>query len=149
MNNKEQLIKEIESFLAKLKEEDKPKVDFSILNDKDVFYIKNNSDYDYIFVGKDPINSKVHFLNPRHMYIGQNQLCHRRNVIELRKATDEEIALYRKHYPVKQKVWIEVYKTVHGDITNIIHESEKDLEYSLKLNTINGIQPLEVIEREY
>ena len=54
MDSKKELIEKLEPFLAKLKEvevllnelkkeEDKPKVDFSILNDEDVFYLKTKS----------------------------------------------------------------------------------------------------------
>ena len=160
MDSKKELIEKLEPFLAKLKEvevllnelkkeEDKPKVDFSILNDEDVFYLKTKSGYRYLFIGRDPINTSVAIYSYIQNEKRYNAICNKESILELRKATDEEIALYRKYYPVKQKVWIEIYKNKFDIILSATHTTEELLDYSLKYNPNNDMELLEVIEREY
>ena len=149
MKNKE-IIKQLESLLEKLKkEETKPEIDFSILNDIDIFYISYIGGNDYLFVGENPYQDDVitYCISSQEKY--NTKFCNKHHVKELRKATQEEIALYRQHYPVKQKVWIEVYK-VNSSLGVRIHYSTKSLNTSLKeTNNKDFITTLEIIEREY
>lgn len=76
-----------------------PKVlDFSILNDEDVFYMEVYG-YKYIFKGQDPFGSKVKGINCDTNTILENIICSKYLVDLLRKATKEEEAKYYSFYP--------------------------------------------------
>lgn len=74
--------------------------DFSILNDNDVFFIKTKGDFSYLFKGGNPFTESVNIA-----CLATNKsvcavLCEPEDVVELRKATEEEIAIYNKHYNI-------------------------------------------------
>lgn len=153
MENRE-IIKQLESLIETLKQsETKTKVDFSILNDEDIFYmnvcIDPEDNYEYLFIGKDPFSKDVPFLNLEDNRVDTWNICAEENVKELRKATPEEIALYMQYYPTKQKIWIEVYKSDKGRIGAVCCNTKEDLEQALSETNRNGHTTLEVIEREY
>lgn len=90
-------------------------IDFSILNNTDIFYLKAVG-FKYLFKGKDPFSRKpgVKIYSYYNERVETNKLCDKEAVKELRKATPEEIALYcQKVYNIKDGdlVWI---KTCHG-----------------------------------
>lgn len=117
-------IEEAENNLKELKElalkDPKKEVDFSILNDKDVFYM-NASDihfkYNCIFKGKNPFNEKVKIYNLLENKSSKNVICDKDEVIELRLATQEETELFYKHFPEEKdnfpKTW-EGLGEIHG-----------------------------------
>lgn len=75
-----------------------PKVDFSILNDTDVFYLKTRQD-EYLFTGGNPITKDVKGRIVGSYYKFENRICDKNDVIELRKATDNEKEHYYTLYP--------------------------------------------------
>lgn len=92
-------------------------IDFSILNDKDVFYLKTKSGNPFVFKG-DPfkVNSytgyDVNLSTKLTAYVG---ICGRNQVVELRKANEDEIELYNRHYPnYKKGDWITVVEVACG-----------------------------------
>lgn len=75
-----------------------PKVDFSILNDVDVFYVGTNNGYEFIFIG-----NKFWYEVPQGLNISNNskitsKICTKDDVIELRPATRKETIRYLKEY---------------------------------------------------
>lgn len=79
------------------------KVDFSILNDEDVFYLKTECGYKYLFKGEDPFNPNVDFFDLDFKLIGFGKLCEKDEVAELRKANKEQQELFNSKFP-KYKV---------------------------------------------
>lgn len=109
-------IEEAENTLKWLKEialkENKKEVDFSILNDKDVFYMNASEihfKYNCIFKGKNPFNEKVKIYNLLENKSSKNVICGKDEVIELRLATQEQAELFYKHFPEEKdnfpKTW--------------------------------------------
>ena len=104
MENKE-IISRMEILLEYLKQnETRNKIDFSILNDEDIFYVNVCIDpeynYEYLFVGKNPFTQNVPFLNLEDDRAETWSICSKNDVKILRKATLEEIELYRQYYPI-------------------------------------------------
>lgn len=87
-------------------------VDFSILNDTDVFYLKSKQD-DYLFTGGNPITKKVKGCIVEDGYKFIDRICDKNNVMELRKANDIEkeyyYALYPELRPIKVGDWVAVW----------------------------------------
>lgn len=117
-------IEEAENNLKELKElalkDPKKEVDFSILNDKDVFYMNASEihfKYNCIFKGKNPFNEKVKIYNLLENKSSKNVICGKDEVIELRLATQEETELFYKHFPEEKdnfpKTW-EGLGEIHG-----------------------------------
>ena len=75
-----------------------PKVDFSILNDTDVFYLKSKQD-DYLFTGGNPITKKVKGCIVEDGCKFIDRICDKNNVMELRKANDIEKEYYYTLHP--------------------------------------------------
>lgn len=78
-----------------------PYVDFSILNDTDVFYLLTGYS-GYLFKGCDPFNKKVEFYSFFYEDKGINIICEKRNVIQLRLANKEELKIWEEYYPSKK-----------------------------------------------
>ena len=70
-----------------------PKVDFGIINDTDVFYLKSKQD-DYLFTGGNPITKKVKGCIVEDGCKFIDRICDKNNVMELRKANDIEKEYY-------------------------------------------------------
>lgn len=125
---------------------DKVEIDFSILNDEDVFYIKGNHS-EYLFKGKNLFESSIQSLNilNKHdcYYYKDSGPFIKSNITEIRKATKEEQELYYTHYPqwsIKdakdgEPVWVRVrhstewylrYATGRGSIYLNQKKSGKD-----------------------
>ncbi len=121
-----------EHFLQK-----KEEIDFSILNDTDVFYIDCGYKNQFLFIGKDPTSLKVLGFDLSNNETFNNVCCDKKDVIELRKATDEEIALYRKHYPIKYKCIIYISQDIEGNLYTTLNN--RNPKYKL----------IDTIEKEY
>lgn len=120
----------------------KNEIDFDILNDKDVFYIETKGSNEWLTQGKpfekNKINNTLDICEE--IKYTKEKLCNEEIVTTLRKATKEEEALFYKHFPKKQKIWIEVYRGSDGRISVMKYYSEE--EYNDRLapeNTIDCI----------
>lgn len=71
-------------------------IDFSILNDEDVFYLRTGGNHKYLFKGKDPFNKKVKGFVLGGTRPFEDIICNKEDVIELRIATIEEQDLYNQ-----------------------------------------------------
>ena len=89
-----------------------PKVDFGIINDTDVFYLKTRQD-EYLFTGGSPITKKVKGRTMGTWYKFKDKICDKDSVVELRKATDKEkehyYILYPELRPIKAGEWVAVW----------------------------------------
>lgn len=83
-------------------------VDFSILNDTDVFYLKTKKRQAFLFRGCDPFCRNTEFYCLEYKYTGKNKLCGRENVAQLRLANEDELKIWEEHYP-SQKIKIGDY----------------------------------------
>ena len=59
----ENLQKQLDELRAEFEESQKPEIDFSILNDEDVFYLKSKAGHEYTFTGRNPFSEKVILLS--------------------------------------------------------------------------------------
>lgn len=75
-----------------------PKVDFSILNDEDVFYMKSLNDNEFIFKGKDPVKI-VYGYSPHSGKFINNIVCNLDEIAELRFAKEKEINIFYEKHP--------------------------------------------------
>lgn len=108
-------------------------IDFSILNDTDVFYVECKSTNKYLFKGKDAFSSAIQttkIFNFQTNGTEINWVCGNKDVKELRLATEKEIELFNQHFnpcPYKngelifvrdydREVWLLRYAT--GEIRN-------------------------------
>lgn len=76
-------------------------IDFSILNDTDVFYVKCDTGNDYLFKGKDAFTKctqTTNILSLKDNTKSINWICGNEAVKELRLATKEEIELFNQHF---------------------------------------------------
>ena len=76
-------------------------IDFSILNDTDVFYVKCDTGNDYLFKGKDAFTKDTKTTNIvtlRDNTKSINWICENEDVKELRLATEKEIELFSQHF---------------------------------------------------
>lgn len=135
---------EIEEALARINavKEEKKEVDFSILNDNDVFFIYSamkDIKGRFVFKGINPFTEKVKNidLDVEDSY-GVQRLCDKENVLELRLATPEESELFYKHFPEEKdnfpKTWegLEELSGIYLDINGKMHEA-----YNYKTNNLN------------
>lgn len=98
------------------------KVDFSILNDEDVFYIKTIEEREFIFKGEHPFSGYVWGLvysKDKELTTFFNMICDRRNVAELREATKTEKLLFYSSYPEFRPVQV-------GDIVKFWNYKKED-----------------------
>lgn len=136
--------------------ENKQEIDFSILNNTDVFWCDIDVNDKFAVFKGNPFNPKHKclFLDTMNKY-GINEgveLCAKNEIMSLRKATEEECELFYKHFPEerpKRKVWIEIYEDKYGDIDFIICNSKSELEIEKQRTIDNGCKTLEIIKREY
>lgn len=76
-------------------------IDFSILNDTDVFYVECKSGNTYLFKGKDAFTKctqTTNILSLKDNTKSINWICENEDVKELRLATKEEIELFNQHF---------------------------------------------------
>jgi hypothetical protein len=149
---KKDLEKRIERLEERLHTQDDPKeVDFSILNDDDVFYMKFTDGESAVFKGKllsKCVSSRQCIYSNTGMDCGLSEFTFD-YIKSLRLATPDEKELFYKHFPKKRKVWIEVWENEDGYIWADAFDKETELKESQKYNKASGFKSLEVIEREY
>jgi hypothetical protein len=76
-------------------------IDFSILNDTDVFYVKCKSGYEYLFKGKDAFTkytTTTKIVTLKDNIRSENWLCENEDVKEFRLATEKEIELFNQNF---------------------------------------------------
>ena len=73
-------------------------VDFSILNDEDIFHLKTFTNNNYLFKGRNPFTAEVQTVSLKYQTKVLNRICEEHEVVELRLATEEESKLYYQHY---------------------------------------------------
>ena len=125
-------IRQIEKLEEKLK---KVEVDFSILNDVDVFYVEYESGVRYLFE-KDAFNgnNQINCFNINKsiieydLYDSSVKLI-KNNIKTLRKATEEEIKLFNSKfakYEVDGSITIEKYWIIRNDeiVANEIYDKQ-------------------------
>jgi hypothetical protein len=149
---KKDLEKRIERLEERLHTQDYPKeVDFSILNEDDVFYVKFTDGRSAVFKGEllsKCVSSRQCIYSHTRKDYGLNEFTFD-YIKSLRLATSDEKELFYKHFPKKRKFWIEVWENQDGDIWSSTFDTETELKASKKDNKELGCKTLEVIEREY
>lgn len=102
-------------------------IDFDIINDTDVFYVETIGGNKWLMQGK-PFerceDNKILNKSTKYKHI-KEKLCSKESVTALRKATKEEEQLFYKHFPKKQKIWIDVYRGKDGRISVMGYYSEE------------------------
>lgn len=74
-------------------------IDFSILNDEDVFHLEI-SNYRYLFKGKEPFKNKVKVVSVSGSDCSYTStICYKEDVTRLSKANEEQKELFFKHFP--------------------------------------------------
>jgi len=135
------LKEQAKQLLSRIEELEAKEIDYSILNDEDVFYLKSYGGFEFLFKGSNFFYEKVKGYNFNEDYIFEGIICNKKDIADLRKATKEEHELYYKHYPRTIDVWIMLNKSKYGGIITYSYESEKEAEserseYTIKIQKV-------------
>lgn len=107
------------------------KVDFSILNNDDIFYIVTGTASDWLSKGDFLAIDKSKHMSLSNLGVYRsNALCSRESVKKLRKATPEEYETFYKAFPEERELIKEIIETTTYLTIKDMHEAGWKFDYT-------------------